>query len=353
MKPVFLYALHSGNLYGTERMALYTLDGLREAFTPVLFAPPGPALAEARRLGMEIVEFNGAAEFAWRLRPWIAGHPRIAFAATGVVHSLAFIAWNLFYRRRAVHLHLVHGGADELESYGRKKRLNGQAVQFIAVSDFVRERLIAHDVRPEQISVVGNFLPDERIAAAPRRPAFAGGGIRHATVVSRVDPIKRIDLLLDAMDHHPELNDFPVRVFGTGWDLDTLRARAKASHPNVVFEGFSGQVAEVLAGSDVLLHLCPTEPFGLAILEAMAAGLPVLVPDQGGAAGLVEDGISGFRFKADDADALAVRLGQLRQLQAAELNAVVHAADQRLKTCYSSSACLQNYRNLYAELLDV
>ena len=39
-----VYALHSGNLYGTERMALATLQGLRDRFDPVLLAPPGPAL---------------------------------------------------------------------------------------------------------------------------------------------------------------------------------------------------------------------------------------------------------------------------------------------------------------------
>jgi len=352
MKPVLLYALHSGNLYGTERMALYTLDGLREAFTPVLFAPAGPALEEARRLGFQTVPFHNAREFALRLRPWLAAHPRIAFAATGVMHSLVFSVWNLIYRRQAVHLHLVHGGTDERESYGRKKRLNGLGVELVAVSDFVRERLIFHGVKPAQITVVGNFLPDERIQSAPRRPAFTGQGIHQVIIVSRVDPIKRIDLLLDALDSHPELHDLPIRIFGTGWDLESLRGRAQSSHPNVVFEGFSGQVAEQVAGSDLLLHLCPVEPFGLAILEAMAAGVPVLTPDRGGAAGLLEDSVSGFHFRADDVDALAAALTKLRLAEASELNRVVAAADERLRTRYSSSACLQNYRNLLAELID-
>jgi glycosyltransferase involved in cell wall biosynthesis len=201
--------------------------------------------------------------------------------------------------------------------------------------------------------VVGNFLPDGRIGSAPRRLAFARAGIEQVTVVSRVDPIKRIDLLLDALDRHPGLDDLPIRIFGTGWDFDALRARALPTHPHVVFEGYSGLIEALLASSDLLLHLCPVEPFGLAILEAMAAGVPVLVPDQGGAAGLVEDGVSGFHFRANDADALAAALTRLRQAPAAELNAVVAAADQRLKTCYSSSACLDNYRNLFAELPDV
>lgn len=352
MKPILLYALHSGNLYGTERMALYTLDGLRDAFTPVVFAPAGPALEEARRLGMEAIPFQNARQFALLLRPWLAGHRRIAFAATGVMHSLVFGFWNLLYRRQAVHLHLVHGGTDERQSYGRKKLLNRLPVKLIAVSDFVRERLIAHGVNPSQITVVGNFLPDGRIDSAPRRSAFAEAGIRKVIVVSRVDPIKRIALLLDALDGHPELGDLPIRIFGTGWEFGALQARAKASHPNVVFEGFSEQVEEQIAASDLLLHLCPVEPFGLAILEAMAAGVPVLTPDQGGAAGLVDDAVSGFHFRANDADHLAAVLTKLRLASAAELNALVAAADQRLKTRYSSSAGLESYRNLLVELTD-
>ena len=43
MNPL-IYALHSGNLYGTERMALATLAGLSgDEFAPWLIAPPGPA----------------------------------------------------------------------------------------------------------------------------------------------------------------------------------------------------------------------------------------------------------------------------------------------------------------------
>ncbi len=346
MNPIFLYALHSGNLYGTERMALYTLDGLRDTFTPVVLAPPGPALAEAEKMGIQALPFHHTREFASLLRQQIAGHRQIAFAATGVSHSLVFNFWNFFYRRRTVHLHLVHGGTDERESYGRKKLLNGQNVTFVAVSEFVRERLIANGANPAQITVVGNFLPDRRIQESPRRPPFPADGIRTVTVVSRVDPIKRIDLLLDAMDRHPELGDLPVRIFGTGWDFDSLRARARESHPNVIFEGFSEQVGAALANSDLLLHLCPVEPFGLAVLEAMAAGVPVLVPDRGGAAGLVEEGVSGFHFRANDADDLAAVLQRLRQMPMAELNAIAMAADRRLHDCYSSAAGLVKYRNL-------
>lgn len=352
MTVPLVYALHSGNLYGTERMALATLEGLRERFAPVLLAPPGPALAEAARLGIPGESFASPREFARRLQPWLAQHRRVAFIATGVAHSLIFLALNAWYRRKSVHLHLVHGGTDERLSYGRKRLLNPTAAKLVAVSDFVRQRLMAHGVAPDKIWVIENFLTDERVRSAPRRPPFESAGVRKVVIVSRIDPIKRVDLLLDALDRHPDLGALSFRILGSGWDLEKLRQRAAERHPNVNFLGFTEAVAEELAAADLLLHLCPSEPFGLALLEAMAAGVPVLAPDSGGAALLVEEGVSGGRFHADDPEALAARLRELHAAPAELLNRWVAGGDRALATRFSQTERLADYERLLAEVAD-
>lgn len=352
MTVPLVYALHSGNLYGTERMALATLEGLRERFAPVLLAPPGPALAEAARLGIPGESFASPREFARRLQPWLAQHRRVAFIATGVAHSLIFLVLNAGYRRKSVHLHLVHGGTDERLSYGRKRLLNPTAAKLVAVSDFVRQRLMAHGVAPDKIWVIENFLTDERVRSAPRRPPFESAGVRKVVIVSRIDPIKRVDLLLDALDRHPDLGALSFRILGSGWDLEKLRQRAAERHPNVNFLGFTEAVAEALAAADLLLHLCPSEPFGLAILEAMAAGVPVLAPDSGGAALLVEEGVSGGRFHADDPEALAARLRELHAAPAELLNCWVAGGDRALATRFSQTERLTDYERLLAEVAD-
>ena len=51
---------------------------------------------------------------------------------------------------------------------------------------------------------------------------------------------------------------------------------------------------------DLLVHTCAEEPFGLVVLEAFAAGVPVLVPNAGGSASLVCDGDTGFHFAASE-----------------------------------------------------
>jgi glycosyltransferase involved in cell wall biosynthesis len=347
MTPRLLYVLHSGNLYGTERMALVTLEGLGDAVSPMLCAPAGPVLAESQRRGIPSVQFDGAKGLAAILRRELATHRAVSFAATAVTHSLLFVALNGWYRRPGVHIHMVHGGTDERDSYGRKRLLNHTGVQFVAVSGYVRERLIAHRVKPSRIQVIENFLGPDDVAGRVRRPPFEADGVRQILVVSRVDPIKRVDLLLDCLDGHPELRALEFRILGTGWDLDVLRERARTAHPNVTFVGFSDDVPRELARADLLLHLCPVEPFGLAILEAMASGVPVLVPDQGGAGSLIADGIDGMRFRANDAVDLARALSAARRAAPEQLNALVAAADRQLATRFSAAARIADYRRLF------
>jgi glycosyltransferase involved in cell wall biosynthesis len=351
MRIPLIYALHSGNLYGTERMALSTAAGLLDRFDPTIMAPRGPALEEARRRGYGVAPFENAWQFAKALHGLLARSSQAAFLATGVMHSSVCLALNKLYRRRIAHLHLVHGGAAEKLSYGRKRKLNGQPIRFVAVSSYVRDRLIAHQVNAGQIQVIENFLPDAQLAACPRRKPFRTGEIRRLIVISRLDPEKRVGLLLDALERDPESRRFEVRIFGTGWEGEALKRRAAAAGLNVSFAGFQPDVDACLAESDLLVHLCPVEPFGLAIIEAMAAGVPVLAPNAGGAGSLLEDGISGFHFRADDADHLTARLREISKLSPDKLNCIVEQGRQLLATRFSEAARLGDYRRILVEKL--
>ncbi len=229
---------------------------------------------------------------------------------------------------------------------GHKRLLNRLDVRLVAVSEFARERLIRHGVRSDKISVIGNFLTDRHIAECPKRPLFVRPGIRRWVVVSRLDPLKRVDLLLDALERHDDLRDLEFRVYGAGPRREALARRAAASGLPVRFEGFAPDAWRALAMADGLLHLCPVESFGLVVLEAMAARLPALVPDRGGTRSILEHGVSGYHFPADDADGLAAMLRQLKGEPAEMLNGVVEAGQERLATCFSETSCKQQYRRL-------
>jgi glycosyltransferase involved in cell wall biosynthesis len=329
-------------------MAMATLSGLKDKFQPILLSPPGLAIQEGERRGFITLSFIDIKELTEHLKNQLKTYKKIIFFATGLTHSLIFYALNLFYRRRNIHVHMVHGGTYERASYGRKRYLNSLGIVFVTNSTFTKTRMIANGVRADRIKVIENFLLES--SDYPKRTLFTQEKIQRVVVVSRTDPIKRIDLLLDALEQTPQLGKLSIRVCGSGWDLEKLRARAQASHPNVKFLGYTDHVQEELAAADLLVHLCPVEPFGIAILEAMAAGIPVLVPDTGGASTLVEEGVSGFHFRAEDVDNLAKRLLELTQAQPEQLNQVVIAAREALATRFSSARGIAEYRNLLSIL---
>lgn len=336
-----IYILHSGNLYGTEQMALATLQGLKQDYAVQLFAPAGPVHAEARTLGIPCTQFSSPWSLMRALLPSFRQSREIRLIATGVSQSLIAHLLARFCGCQLQHLHIVHGGTDERLSYGRKALLNHLPVHLVAVSRFVEERLLAHGCRPDRISVIENF---QTRPAQPRQP-FVNDGIRRVAIVSRTDPIKRIDLLLTALEQAPELRNLSFEIFGHGSEFEALLKRGKA-FPNVRFHGFIQDAAAHLCDFDLLLHTCGEEPFGLALLEAMAAGVPILAPNTGGAGSLIQDRRTGFHFAANDPNSLARALLGLSSLPARKLNSVVNNAMLTLAERFSPARGLREYQNL-------
>ena len=343
----FVYVLYSGKLYGTERMTIKTVKAMSAMGSSVILTPPGLILKEAAQQSIAVKTFDSYWDSIYCLKSYLVEHQKLVFITTSISQSISIVLCNFFYRRQVVHLHMVHGGTEEHLSYARKFLLNNLPVKLIAVSNYVRERLEAYRVHPQKITVIENFLLKSEIELIPKRKPFKKPGIGRVVIVSRLDPIKRIDLLFDALDSFPELNNLEFRIFGFGRDMDKFKTKISKNNYQVTLNGFSENIWQAMADCDLLLHLCPVEPFGLAILEAMAVGLPVLVPDRGGTKTLVANGVSGFYFNADDKIDLAFRLSELRQVSPELLNNVVRNARQHLLSQYSEEKGIAAYRQLF------
>ena len=339
-----LYVLHSGELYGTERMAIATLAALGESADRLLLAPPGPAVEHARSLDVPARSFSSRVELFRQMDRFLRAHRQVALIATGIGQSLMGIAIARLRGVRLRHLHAVHGGADDRLSYGRKKWLLPFAVEYVAVSRFVRNKLMAHGVPGARIRVVGNFLTQ----GVATRADTATDPIRRVIVVSRLDPIKRVGLLLDALAMLPDRESLSVQVYGRGWEETALRERAARHHPNVKFAGITQDIGAALRDADLLVHTCPEEPFGLVVLEAMAAGVPVLVPNRGGPSEFIIHGVNGFVYCAGDAAALARALSELRCLAPQRIQNIVWTAMTTVSERYSAAARIDDYRTLIA-----
>ena len=129
-------------------------------------------------------------------------------------------------------------------------------------------------------------------------------------------------------------------------DAETLGIRDR-----VVFLGRRDDVPELLGASDAFVLPSLYEGTSLSVLEAMAAGCPVVASAIPGTDELVVDGESGLLVPPGDVDALAVAL---RRMLAEPLlrERLGSAARQRAQQCFSASAAACRVTRLYEDLLD-
>jgi glycosyltransferase involved in cell wall biosynthesis len=163
---------------------------------------------------------------------------------------------------------------------------------------------------------VRRIHPGVRTDGVRPREHTAARAVR-IVVICRLQRWKRVDRALEAMrgvlDAEP---DARLRIVGAGRpDVDAgypaeLRARAAALGIARAVE-FAGDVPEAeqqLAGADILLHTADREAFGLAVVEALLRGIPVVAAPVGGAAEIVRDGVDGVLADPEDTPALAAAL---------------------------------------------
>ncbi|OYU96743.1 MAG: hypothetical protein CFE21_00195 [Bacteroidetes bacterium B1(2017)] len=77
---------------------------------------------------------------------------------------------------------------------------------------------------------------------------------------------------------------------------------------NFIWAGFFDDIPALFQGLDVFIHPCETEPFGRVVIEAMAAGVPLIVPNSGGASEPVKELEIGFRFDPNNENDLAEKV---------------------------------------------
>src|SRR5690606_21040151 len=145
---------------------------------------------------------------------------------------------------------------------------------------------------------------------APAREARGAGGPRTILTVGHQYPRKRtVDLLRAVALLPPRLADVRVRVVGTGPELPRLRqlARSLGIAYRVDFMGRIDDAAleHEYASAHCFCHPSEQEAFGIVIVEAMAAGLPVVAARAAAIPELVKDGVTGRLVPPRDPAALA------------------------------------------------
>lgn len=186
----------------------------------------------------------------------------------------------------------------------------------IAISGGVRAALVRGGVGPERIVVVPSGIdPDAFVVPATERVRVrqelgAGAATMLVLVVGALERRKGHAVLLAAA---ARLGGRDVRyVFcGTGSEADALAAAAAPLGGAVRLVGFRDDVAAWLAAADVVAMPSLQEGLGVAALEAMAAGRPVVASRVGGLAEAVVDEATGLLVPPGDPGPLAAALERL------------------------------------------
>jgi 1,2-diacylglycerol 3-alpha-glucosyltransferase len=194
-------------------------------------------------------------------------------------------------------------------------RLYDRVDGVICPSEFARDKLVSHGLHVPTFVVSNGVSPDvEAFLGEGTRALRSPGNARLLTVlaVGRLAAEKRQDVIIDAVRLSRHRDRIRLVLAGRGPREAELRAQA-AALPNGAEIGFLPRetlLGEMIA-ADVFAHASEVELEGMAVLEAMRAGLPTLVADapESAASGLALG--PEFLFPAGDAKALAERLDAL------------------------------------------
>lgn len=165
------------------------------------------------------------------------------------------------------------------------------------------------DIKKE-IYVVPNFIDvakHENIFEDCQRDLMADKHERIITHISNLRPVKRIFDVIEIFDRVQK--NIPAKLIIVGEGPDKEKAEEvcwkKGIHEKVLFLGNSSEIDKILCFSDLFLLPSEKESFGLAALEAMASGVPVISSNTGGLAEVNVQGVSGYLSDVGNVEEMA------------------------------------------------
>jgi glycosyltransferase involved in cell wall biosynthesis len=281
---------------------------------PAAMLSPRNKLSKALAYGPSVASLAKAAAFVRRHRIQVihaTDRPRDA----SYVSLLGYMTGAI----SVVHMHAPPSGLTYPTLWGMRN-----ATEVFAVSDFVRVSLIGLGLAASKIHTIHNavdsdyFDPDKTLGSRPsiREQFGIPEDARIAGIVARMNPWKGQHELIGAVSRLREaFANLHVVILGA--DVPEMRAeyenraREGGIADRLHFSGYQRDVRPFLQEFDLFVHPSYSEPFGLAIVEAMAMRKPVIACNTGGVPEIITHGRDGWLVEERSADAVATAISTL------------------------------------------
>lgn len=260
---------------------------------------------------------------------WVHSHERIFAMNLFTFHGIPHETWIKKIRGRSLTLF------DRATVWVEQKGLNHPGLQMVMpVSSLAKEELLKRYALAEsKVSVISPGIDMERFNAldpqACRQKILRRHNLSQNDVVvlfvSMNFELKRLDLVIKGvaglLDKEKQPVNLKLLVVGKGKSKKyEALARELGIGQHVVFAGVTREVEAYYLASDIFALPSGFDTFGLAVLEAMAAGLPVIVTRSVGARDMVQSDVNGFVLSENPAvteitAALAVLMDREKRLQ--------------------------------------
>jgi len=222
------------------------------------------------------------------------------------------------------------------------------------VSEYLKNETIRTFGVNRHIDVVYNFACPPRFeeGAGNQRTWLSPDGTPILAHISNFRPVKRV---MDAMRVFEIVRrEHPCKLVMVGDGPDRVEAenfaREKNLESDVRFTGKQLDIASVLECADVFLLPSATESFGLAALEAMSHGVPVVASNVGGIPEVVRNGLDGFLAEVKDVEAMASSVIRLICNPELRLEMCVRAKE-RARSTFAEEPIVDQYQAVYERVI--
>lgn len=310
------------HLYGGGRQVLYLLEGLAEqGIENHLVTTGGSDLAQAARsLGVQVHELSCRGDL----------DPLFGIRLLGLIRRIQPGLLHLHSRRGADLWGGVAGYLSRTPVVLSRRVDNPEPAwlvalkyrlfdRVIAISDGIGQVLLRQGLPERKLRVVHSALPVSTIAQKCRRADFQQAfglpaDAEVGAIIAQLIPRKGHDTLLAALPavlaHRPRLH---MLCFGQGPLREELEnaLQAQGLTDRVQLLGFRADLPDWLACLDLVVHPARMEGLGVALLQAGAAGVPVVATRAGGIPEIIRDQDTGLLIEPDDVAALGAAMLRL------------------------------------------